>query len=65
MNKISRHSRQGDAGLWSEEYNAQVGDEAPRRNRSGIEIKPLYTPDDWDGARYDEQLGYQIGRAHV
>lgn len=27
------------------------------RNRSGIEIQPLYTPADWDGSRYADALG--------
>ncbi len=46
------------AARWTDEYAAQVRAEKPRRNRSGIEIKPLYTPADWKGDRYDEQLGY-------
>jgi methylmalonyl-CoA mutase, N-terminal domain len=58
MNKASREAQQNDARRWSEEYDAQVGDEAPRLNRSGIEIKPLYTPDDWNGAQFDDRLGY-------
>jgi methylmalonyl-CoA mutase N-terminal domain/subunit len=29
----------------------------PTRNRSGIEVKPLYTPRDWHGD-YDAELGY-------
>jgi methylmalonyl-CoA mutase N-terminal domain/subunit len=43
---------------WRREYAEQIGPHAPIRNRSGIEIKPLYTPRDWDGARYEAQLGY-------
>ena len=27
-------------------------------NRSGIEVKPLYTPRDWDGSAYETDLGF-------
>jgi methylmalonyl-CoA mutase N-terminal domain/subunit len=43
---------------WRDEYAAQIGTDREVRNRSGIEIKPLYTPSDWDGSRYEEALGY-------
>jgi methylmalonyl-CoA mutase N-terminal domain/subunit len=43
---------------WEAEFRAQVPDGPPVRNRSGIEIKPLYTPSDWDGSRYAEDLSY-------
>ena len=43
---------------WRRDYEAQPGTERVIRNRSGIEVKPLYTPDDWDGARYMEELGF-------
>ncbi len=46
------------ADQWANEYAAQIGAEKPSENRSGIAIKPLYTPDDWDSARYDGDLGY-------
>jgi methylmalonyl-CoA mutase N-terminal domain/subunit len=42
---------------WSREYARQVPDDSTRRNRSGIEIAPLYGPDDWDGGRVVEDLG--------
>jgi methylmalonyl-CoA mutase N-terminal domain/subunit len=38
---------------WEAEYNQQMGNEAPRSNRSGIRIKPLHGPDDWNGDRND------------
>ena len=44
--------------LWKQEYEQQLPNEKPMHNRSGIEIKPLYTPSDWDGSEYDEKLGY-------
>ncbi|HEY5790352.1 MAG TPA: acyl-CoA mutase large subunit family protein, partial [Gammaproteobacteria bacterium] len=43
---------------WEREYRRAVGDEVPLRNRSGIEVKPLYTPRDWDGGRYADDLGF-------
>ena len=43
---------------WQREYAAQIGADKPVRNRSGIAIKPLYTPSDWSGERYDESIGY-------
>ena len=42
---------------WEADYNAQLGDEAPRLNRSGIKIKPVYGPDDWNSDRYMDDLG--------
>ena len=38
---------------WRREYTEQIGPHAQVRNRSGIEVKPLYTPRDWDSARFD------------
>ena len=43
---------------WREAYGAQTGAEPTRRNRSGIEIKPLYTPEDWSDERYMDDLGF-------
>ena len=43
---------------WRSRYEDAVGNEAPQRNRSGIEIKPLYTSGDWDGGRYMDDLGF-------
>jgi len=44
-------------GQWQREYAASVGGGKPTRNRSGIEVKPLYTPQDWSGD-YAAALGY-------
>jgi methylmalonyl-CoA mutase N-terminal domain/subunit len=43
---------------WEQAYEAQGGSAEPVRNRSGIEVKPLYTPEDWNGGRYMEDLGF-------
>jgi methylmalonyl-CoA mutase N-terminal domain/subunit len=43
---------------WRDEYAAQIGQDKLVRNRSGIEIKPLYSPRDWSGERYEEALGW-------
>jgi len=42
---------------WQREYAAGAGGDKPVRNRSGIEVKPLYTPQDWRGD-YAADLGY-------
>ncbi|MDP2640849.1 MAG: methylmalonyl-CoA mutase family protein, partial [Betaproteobacteria bacterium] len=48
-----------DTGLerWQREYAAGAGSDKPARNRSGIEVKPLSTPQDWQGD-YAAALGY-------
>ena len=43
---------------WQAEYAEQIGEDKPVVNRSGIPIKPLYTPRDFDSARYEEALGF-------
>ncbi len=44
--------------VWRESYQAQIGRDSVIQNRSGLEIQPLYTPDDWSGASYLEDLGF-------
>jgi len=48
--------------LWSAEYSAQivaqVGHHGSVHNRSGIPIKPLYTPLDVDASRFDADVGF-------
>ena len=39
---------------WRAEYDAQIGTERETRNRSGIAIRPLYSPLDVDPARYED-----------
>ena len=43
---------------WVTEYAADVPTESTRRNRSGIEIKPIYTPDNWNSDAYMDDLGF-------
>jgi methylmalonyl-CoA mutase N-terminal domain/subunit len=45
-------------GEWRSQYSRQIGEEKPIRNRSGIEIQPLYSPRDWPGERYLDDLGF-------
>jgi methylmalonyl-CoA mutase N-terminal domain/subunit len=45
-------------GRWRAEYGRQIGAERAIRNRSQIEIKPLYTPRDWNGESFLETLGF-------
>ena len=45
-------------GRWRTEYGAQIGTDRAIRNRSQIEIKPLYTPRDWNGESFLESLGF-------
>ncbi len=41
---------------WRAAYDEALPDAPTVRNRSRIEVKPIYTPVDWDGSGYDEQL---------
>ncbi|MEP7208988.1 MAG: methylmalonyl-CoA mutase family protein, partial [Casimicrobiaceae bacterium] len=43
---------------WQDDYAAQVGHARECANRSGIPVKPLYTPADWETSRYADELGY-------
>ncbi|MGD0641952.1 MAG: acyl-CoA mutase large subunit family protein [Roseiarcus sp.] len=45
-------------GQWRADYIAQIGADRVVKNRSGIEVKPLYTPRDWSGAAYDAGLAF-------
>jgi methylmalonyl-CoA mutase N-terminal domain/subunit len=45
-------------GQWRSEVETGLAGAANPSNRSGIEIKPLYTPEDWSGERYMESLGF-------
>ncbi|WDA39269.1 acyl-CoA mutase large subunit family protein [Sphingobium sp. YC-XJ3] len=58
MTLTELQSEQNNHEQWHLDYLRQIGDAAPIRNRSGIEIKPLYTPGDWSGDRYLADLGY-------
>ena len=43
---------------WRQAYAAQLPDEQRISNRSGIEVKPLYTPEHWDSERYVADLDF-------
>jgi len=43
---------------WQREYRELLPGDRDIRNRSGVPVKPLYTPEDWPEARYDADLGY-------
>jgi len=43
---------------WDSELEDQIAENNLIRNRSGIAIKPLYTPDDWETASNQDKLGY-------
>ena len=45
-------------GEWRSQYSRQMGEERPVRNRSGIEIQPLYSASDSSGDQYLEKLGF-------
>jgi methylmalonyl-CoA mutase N-terminal domain/subunit len=49
--------RETGLGRWQHEYAAGAAGAMPAHNRSGIEVKPLYTPQDWRGD-YATALGY-------
>jgi len=46
------------AADWRAAYDRQIATERPVTNRSGLAVRALYTPEDWDGARYMEALGF-------
>ncbi len=43
---------------WRHDYQQRIPEDSTVTNRSGIDIKPLYGPDDWDSNRYMRDLGY-------
>ena len=43
---------------WQAEYEAQIGTDREIRNRSGIPIRPLYSPLDVEAAKYDADIGF-------
>lgn len=43
---------------WQSAFDAGATNPGPTTNRSGIPVKPLYTPEGWSGAHYMEQLGF-------
>jgi methylmalonyl-CoA mutase, N-terminal domain len=47
-----------DYAQWRADYSKQIRVDRRTVNRSGFEIKPLYTPRDWDGSAYEADLGF-------
>lgn len=45
-------------GQWRADYGRQIGADRAIKNRSGIDIKPLYTPRDWNGDAFLDDLGF-------
>jgi len=43
---------------WTSQYQSQIGTDRTVENRSGIAVRPLYTPLDVDPARFDADIGY-------
>ncbi|QFT99896.1 Methylmalonyl-CoA mutase (plasmid) [Roseovarius sp. THAF8] len=42
---------------WQNRYDKEIGEHRTVVNRSGIEVRPLYTPLDWSENRYEEDVG--------
>ncbi|MBV1895384.1 MAG: acyl-CoA mutase large subunit family protein [Rhodobacteraceae bacterium] len=64
MNKINKTQPQSQTNRatataeWRQGFDAQVSDTKTVRNRSGIEIEPLYWPTEGTEPDYDEKLGF-------
>lgn len=46
-----------DVARWQQRYDAEIGTDRDVINRSGMRIKPLYTPLDWSPDKHDDSLG--------
>lgn len=64
MNKIDTKVQSGGSNRktaardWKSSYQAQVREDRTVRNRSGLEIQPLYWPEEGADANYDAKLGF-------
>ncbi len=62
MNKPQPHLADADLAAahsrWQRAFDAGAPGAAALRNRSGIEVKPLYTPRDWSGTDYGTRLAF-------
>lgn len=64
MNKIDtkvlddKVDRDATAEEWRRGYEAQVGPDRVVRNRSGLEIRPLYWPEAGTDPEFDQKLGF-------
>ncbi len=52
------YQHQNAQARWRVAYDSHLPNDVNRQNRSGIEIKPIYTPDDWDSEHYMDDLGF-------
>ncbi|MAZ21074.1 MULTISPECIES: acyl-CoA mutase large subunit family protein [unclassified Roseovarius] len=61
MPKIASNNNAASLGEkraeWQVRYDREIGEDRTVVNRSGIEVRPLYTPLDWSDDRYCEELG--------
>ena len=57
-NNSDNRLHQDAEARWRVAYDRQLPDDSNRQNRSGIEIRPIYTPDDWDSESYMDDLGF-------
>ena len=55
---LSDSGAQNSRNLWEQQYNQLLPEDQDISNRSGIPIKPLYTPEDWSDENYADKLGY-------
>ena len=44
--------------VWQHNYDAQIGEDKPVENRSGLKVKPIYSPLDWDSDQYNKDMGF-------
>ncbi len=44
--------------LWRRSYEARMGEAQPILNRSGLEVRPLYTREDWNADGYMRELWF-------
>jgi len=65
MNKIDKpalptgsNAQQAAFDAWQQNYDALIGEDKPVKNRSGIEVKPLYWPASDPDGDYDAKLGF-------
>ena len=55
---VSREAISSSHKQWRKAFDRQTADGEGVVNRSSLPIQPLYTPDDWNGDRYMEDLGF-------
>jgi methylmalonyl-CoA mutase N-terminal domain/subunit len=52
------HGYEESRRRWEDSYSEYLSEEPPLKNRSGIEIQALYTPDDVEAGRYMDTLAF-------